>query len=219
MPACPKSWSSPEPPVSVSLPSAAEQVRPRQRAARLVERDHVIVAEAEDPDQRGVGDRGRATADGHRAAVDQDHAGCVAADLDRVGGAVTEDREYAVVERRGCGGTRRRTRHQHRSGAEHDTGEQPARRPSPRAVTTLLHRSSLRAQPKLAPLRSLALTAGQRQAEPVDAASCANEAHGQGAPPTDCVPCEAAVLLRAISESRVARSRCSSKAAERRRVG
>ncbi len=39
---------------------AAEQVRPRQRAVGLVERDRVVAALAEDLDQRGVGDGRRA---------------------------------------------------------------------------------------------------------------------------------------------------------------
>ena len=53
---------------------AAEQVRPWQRSVGLVEADHVVATLAEDLDQRGVGDRRRATDDGDRAAVDQDPA-------------------------------------------------------------------------------------------------------------------------------------------------
>ena len=53
---------------------AAEQVRPRQRAVGLVERDGVVAAQAEDLDQAGVGDRRRAADDGDRAAVDQELA-------------------------------------------------------------------------------------------------------------------------------------------------
>ena len=63
---------------------AAEQVRRGQRAVGLVERDRVVAAQAEDLDQRGVGDRRRAADDGDRAAVDEDLAGRVAADRDRV---------------------------------------------------------------------------------------------------------------------------------------
>ena len=63
---------------------AAEQVGRRQRAVGLAERDHVVAALAEDPDQRGVGDRRRAAGDGDRAAVDEDLPRRVAADGDRV---------------------------------------------------------------------------------------------------------------------------------------
>ena len=53
---------------------AAEQVGRRQRAVGLVEADRVLAAEAEDLDQRGVGDRRRAADDGDRAAVHEDLA-------------------------------------------------------------------------------------------------------------------------------------------------
>ena len=74
---------------------AAEQVRPRQRAVGLVQGDRVVAAQAEDLDQRGVGDRRRATDDRDRAAVDQDPARRVAADLELLA-AVAEDAQHTV---------------------------------------------------------------------------------------------------------------------------
>ena len=72
--------------------AAAEQVGRRQRAVGLVEGDHVAAALAEDPDQRGVGNRRRAADDGDRAAVDQELPGRVAADGDRVVQRIAESR-------------------------------------------------------------------------------------------------------------------------------
>ena len=86
---------APEPPVSTSLPAPPNRLARGQRAVGLVERDGVVAAQAEDLDQRGVGDRRRAAEDGDRAAVDQDVAGGVAADDDRVVAGVAEDAQQA----------------------------------------------------------------------------------------------------------------------------
>ena len=83
---------------------AAEQVGLRQRAVDLAERDRVVAAEAEDLDQRRVGDRRRAADDCDGAAVDQDLTGRVAADRDVVVEVVAVDAQHAV------GGERRRRR-------------------------------------------------------------------------------------------------------------
>ena len=106
----PKRKSKPPLPSRVSLPAlaeehvaagaagervvagAAEEVRPRQRAVGLVQRDGVVAALAEDLDQRRVGDGRRAAEDGDGAAVDQDAAGRVAADGDGVVEVVAEER-------------------------------------------------------------------------------------------------------------------------------
>ena len=74
---------------------AAEEVRPGQRAVGLVEGDGVVAAVAEDLDQPGVGDGGGAAEDRDGAAVDEDVAGRVAADGDRVVLVVAEDGEDA----------------------------------------------------------------------------------------------------------------------------
>ena len=126
---------------------AAEQVRRGQRAVGLVEGDHVVAAQAEDPDERGVGDRRRATDDGDRAAVDQDPPRRVAADRDVVGGAVTGHGEHPVAERRGRGGARRLAGGAEYTGSEHDTGQQSERRASPVVGMCCGHRSSPREQP------------------------------------------------------------------------
>ena len=80
---------------------AAEQVGGRQRAVDLAEGDRVVAAEAEGLDQRRVGDRRCPAGDGDRAAVDQDPARRVAADDDRVVGAVAEHAQRAGAEGRG----------------------------------------------------------------------------------------------------------------------
>ena len=140
LPAWPKSWSAPEPPVRTSLPAPPNRFAARQRAVRLVEADHVVAAQAEDPDQRGVGDRRRAADDGDRAAVDQDPPGRVAADPDVVGGAVADHGEYAAGERRGGGRARRPARSAKYAGGEHDAGQQAERRASPVVAMSCGHR-------------------------------------------------------------------------------
>ena len=69
----------------------AEQVRPRQGPVGLVQRNGVVPPLAKALHQGGVGDRGRPTRDGDRAAVDQDIPGGVAADLDGVIQGVAKD--------------------------------------------------------------------------------------------------------------------------------
>ncbi len=85
---------------------ATGEIGPRQRAVGLVQADRVVAGLAEDLDQRGVGDRRRAAGHGDGAAVHEDLAGSVAADRDRVAGAVAEDGQDAAAERRGrrCAG-------------------------------------------------------------------------------------------------------------------
>ena len=120
---------------------AAEQVRPRQRAVGLVEGDRVVAAQAEDLDQRGVGDRRRAADDGDRAAVDQDPSRPRSRLIDdRVVGGVAEDGEHAVGERRGGCRARRWARRQDRRDTEHDTGQQPASCASSVVVRSRIHR-------------------------------------------------------------------------------
>ena len=121
---------------------AAEQVGRRQRAVGLVERDHVVAAQAEDPDQRGVGDRRRAADDGDRAAVDQDLPGRVAADRDRCCRGCRRDTlstpALNVAVAAALAGDARGGED---AGGEHGAGEQPA--PAARGVvTSCLHRVS-----------------------------------------------------------------------------
>ena len=68
----------------------------RQCAVGLVERDRIVAAQAEGLEQRRVGNRGRSAHDAHGAAVDENVAGRVSADLDRVVGAVAVYAEHAV---------------------------------------------------------------------------------------------------------------------------
>ena len=82
----------------MSLPAPPKRLRARQRAVGLVERDGVVAALAEHLDQAGVGDRRRAADDRHGAAVDEDVAGRVAADGDRVVEVVAEHGERAGRE-------------------------------------------------------------------------------------------------------------------------
>ena len=96
-----------------------------QRAVGLAERDHVVAAEAEDLDQRGVGDGRRAAGRGDRAAVDQD-LGRVA-DRDRVVGADPRDCEHAVAERRDGRRARRRAGGGGDAHGENGGGEQAMR--------------------------------------------------------------------------------------------
>ena len=79
---------------------AAEQVGPRQRAVRLVERDDVVAAQAERRDQLGVRDGRRAAEHRYGAAVHENLAGRVAAELDRVVVVVAEGGEDAAEEKR-----------------------------------------------------------------------------------------------------------------------
>ena len=75
---------------------AAEQIRGRQRAVGLVQRNRVVAGLAEHLNQGGVGD-GRRTAHGcDRTAVDENVTGRVAARDDVVVEGVTELRENAV---------------------------------------------------------------------------------------------------------------------------
>ena len=69
---------------------AAEQLRGRQGAVGLVERDRVVAALAENLDQRGVGDGRGAPVDGDGAAVHENLPSRVAADRDGVIGVVVE---------------------------------------------------------------------------------------------------------------------------------
>src|SRR5262249_13456095 len=62
----------------------AEDLRPGQGAAGLVERDLVVTRKTEDLDKGGVGDGRRVALNRHRAAIDEDFAGGVAADGDGV---------------------------------------------------------------------------------------------------------------------------------------
>ena len=90
LPLWPKSMSPPEPPVIVSLPAPPKRFARGQGAVRLVQGDGVVAALAEDLDQAGVGDRRRAAENRHRAAVDEELAGGVAADRDRVVEGIAE---------------------------------------------------------------------------------------------------------------------------------
>ena len=92
LPAWPKSWSAPEPPVRTSLPAPPNRFAAGSAPLASLRRDHVVAAQAEDLDQRGVGDRRRAADDGDRAAVHQDPPRRVAADRDRVVGGCRRTR-------------------------------------------------------------------------------------------------------------------------------
>ena len=74
---------------------AAEEVGARQRAVALVERDRVVPAQAEPLDQAGIGHRRGAALDDHRAAVDENVAGGIAADRDRIVEGIAEYRQHA----------------------------------------------------------------------------------------------------------------------------
>ena len=74
---------------------AAEQIGGRQRAAGFIECDDVVAGLPEDLDQAGVGDRGCAPQDRHRAAVDAYVPGCVAAGRYRVAEIVAVDCQLA----------------------------------------------------------------------------------------------------------------------------
>ena len=84
LPAWPKSWSLPEPPVRMSLPAPPNRFAAGSAPLASLSVITSLTAEAEDLDQRGVGDRRRAADDGDRAAVDQDLPRRIAADRDRV---------------------------------------------------------------------------------------------------------------------------------------
>ena len=126
---------------------AAEQVGPRQGAVGLAERDRVVAAQAEDLDQRRVRHGRRAAGDGDRAAVDEQVAGRVAAERDRVVQAVAGDGQHAGVE--GGGGRRacRDARRGKRAGGEHGSGDQRPRRAPPAGGVGLLHAWVLLQQP------------------------------------------------------------------------
>ena len=70
---------------------AAEEVRLGQGTVALVKGDGVIAGKAEHLDQTRVGDGGCPAPDLHGAAVDQDRAGSVAADDDRIIVGIAED--------------------------------------------------------------------------------------------------------------------------------
>lgn len=74
---------------------AAEDVHRRHRAVGFVDGDRVVAALTEDVDLVGVGDGGIATGRFHRAVVDQDATGLVAADHNAVIRTVAEDGELA----------------------------------------------------------------------------------------------------------------------------
>ena len=82
---------------------AAEEVGARQRPVAFVERDRVVPAQAEPLDQAGIGHRGGAALDDHRAAVDENGAGGIAADRDRIVEGVAEYRQHAASGVKGCG--------------------------------------------------------------------------------------------------------------------
>ena len=82
---------------------AAEEVGARQRPVAFVERDRVVPAQAEPLDQAGIGHRGGAALDDHRAAVDENGAGGIAADRDRIVEGVAEYRQQAASGVKGCG--------------------------------------------------------------------------------------------------------------------
>ena len=123
LPAPPNRRSLPPLPSSVSLPAwpksmvvagaagedvvagAAEQLRGRQRAVGLVERDGVVAALAEHLDQGRVGDRRRAAGDRDGPAVDEDLSGRIAAGRDGVVLAVAEHRQQAGGGRKRCFGS------------------------------------------------------------------------------------------------------------------
>ena len=114
LPAWPTSWSAPEPPVRVSLPAP-----PNRLAAGSAPLASLSVTTSSPPRpktrmQRGVGDRRRASDDGDRAVVHEDRSRRIAADHDRVVGAVTEHGQHAGAERRGRRRVRRRARTGHR---------------------------------------------------------------------------------------------------------
>ena len=122
LPDSPNSWSLPEPPVRTSLPAPPNRFARGQRAVDLAERERVVAAEAEDLDQRRVGDRRRAADDGDSAAVDEDLARGVAADGDVVVEVVAGDAEHAVGERRRHGGLGRAGDEE--AGGEHARGKE-----------------------------------------------------------------------------------------------
>ncbi len=84
--------------MSASLPAAAEQAGFDERAVCLVQRDDIVAFETERRDRRGVRDRRRAAHDLGGATVQQDLSSRIAADGDRVVGAVTECTESRSVE-------------------------------------------------------------------------------------------------------------------------
>jgi len=119
---------------------AAEQVCSRQRTVRLAQADRVAAGLTEDPDQARVRNRRVASDYRDRAIVHQDPARRVAADDDRVVGGVAGDAQHTRAERRCRRRARGRARRHDRSGTDHDTPKQPARRTAPIAVTCFLHR-------------------------------------------------------------------------------
>ena len=87
---------------------AAEQGCRGQRTEAFIERDDVVVVQAEGLDERGVRDRRRAADHGNRAAIDQNVARSVAAERDRVAQSIAEHRQDArrrIEARRDCHGT------------------------------------------------------------------------------------------------------------------
>ena len=135
---------------------AAEQAGSRQRPVRLVESDRVVAALAEHLDQPDVGHRRRATRHRDRAAIDQDHTGGGAADLDVVVKTVTEDAEHAARRRELCrhSGARRLAQPEDHASTDHTADDQPAREAPPTVSTFPTHRSPPMGRGLLLPARA-----------------------------------------------------------------
>src|SRR5262249_45869759 len=79
------------------IPGATKQVRARQRAVALVQRDRVVSSLSKDLDQAGIGDRGGAARYRHGAAVDEDLSRRVSGSHDRVVETVSEYRQHTRI--------------------------------------------------------------------------------------------------------------------------
>ena len=118
---------------------AAEQIRCRQRPVCLVEADDVVAPWPKTRISDVLATVGVPPSDRDRAAVHEDLPGCIAADHDRVGAAVTEHGQHAGAERRRRRRARRRAGREGRSHAEDESSEQSAPGCPAVVVTSRVH--------------------------------------------------------------------------------